>query len=237
MNKYRKTVIVTGAAKGIGKGIADKFLRNNFNVVIADIDDAGISKENFSYIKTNVSNYDDVKNLVNKTMDLYGRIDVLVNNAGICKDKIFENMSVEEWQKVIDVNLNGCFYCCKEVVPHMKNAGQGRIINIASLSGHFVNPGQANYGVAKAGVIALTKYLGVELAKHNIMVNAVSPGMIDTDLVQSIPAEILNQIIRFIPQRRLGKVDEVAEIVYFLASDMCSYVNGQIIQVTGGLKV
>lgn len=233
----KKVVIVTGGSRGIGRAIAERFNDDRHNVIIADVNEPVEHDQSCEFVKTDVSVVSSVSNLVKTIYEKYKRIDVLVNNAGICIDNSFEQLTLEQWHKVMDVNLNGCFYCCKEVTPIMKKLKKGKIINICSLSGHYVNPGQVNYGVSKAGVIALTKYLGVELAKYNIDVNGVSPGMVDTEMVRKIDPTILNKIIPYIPKKELGKIEEVAGLVHYLASDECRYINGQIIQITGGLKV
>jgi len=235
-----RRTIVTGGLQGIGESIVGKLREEGYFVIIADVNvkkEELKENEKLMYLHCDISDYHQVSEMMLKVKEKLGGFDVLVNNAGITKDVLFEKMSIEQWHDVINVNLNGTFYCCREAIQYLKLGNQSRIINIASLSGIFVNKGQANYGVSKAAVIELTKYLAVELAPYNILVNAVAPGMIDTDMVRKIDESVLKKIIKVIPQKRLGTVEEIAKVVSILADPELSYVTGEVIKVSGGIKV
>mgnify|MGYP003402579591 FL=1 len=238
-----KVAVVTGASRGIGKAAALALVTQGAKVVInyARSSDAAIAtvKEitdaggEAIAIQADVSQSAEVDNLIKTTLDKFGRIDVLVNNAGITKDTLLLRMKPEQWQAVIDLNLTGVFLCTKAVSKTMLKQRSGRIINIASVAGQMGNPGQANYSAAKAGVIGFTKTVAKELANRGITVNAVAPGFIETDMTHDLKSD---DIIQFIPLGRYGKPEEVAGTIRFLASDpAAAYITGQVFNVDGGM--
>jgi 3-oxoacyl-[acyl-carrier protein] reductase len=238
-----KVAIVTGASRGIGKAAALALVTQGAKVVInyarssdaaeatvKEITDAGGEA---IALQADVSQSAEVDNLIKTTLDKFGRIDVLVNNAGITKDNLLLRMKPEQWQAVIDLNLTGVFLCTKAVSKTMLKQRRGRIINIASVAGQMGNPGQANYSAAKAGVIGFTKTVAKELANRGITVNAVAPGFIETDMTHDLKSD---DIIQFIPLGRYGKPEEVAGTIRFLASDpAAAYITGQVFNVDGGM--
>jgi 3-oxoacyl-[acyl-carrier protein] reductase len=238
-----KVAVVTGASRGIGKAAALALVSQGAKVVInyARSSEAAIAtvKEiteaggEAIALQADVSQSAEVDNLIKTTLDKFGRIDVLVNNAGITQDTLLLRMKLEQWQGVIDLNLTGVFLCTKAVSKIMLKQRSGRIINIASVAGQMGNPGQANYSAAKAGVIGFTKTVAKELANRGITVNAVAPGFIETDMTHDLKSD---DIIKFIPLGRYGKPEEVAGTIRFLASDpAAAYITGQVFNVDGGM--
>jgi len=238
-----KVALVTGASKGIGEAIAVDLASNGADVVINySSDEEGANRvlqrvknagKRGLIIKADVSNFEQAKSMIEEIKKEYGKLDLVVNNAGIVRDRTLKNMSTEEWDKVIDTNLTGAFNVTKHAIEIMPDGGS--IVNISSVSGIQGNFGQTNYSASKAGIIGFSKSLAKELAKRNIRVNVVAPGFIDTGMVNGIPY-IRRVIIRFfIPLRRLGKVEDISKVVTFLLSDKASYVTGQTLRVDGGL--
>ncbi|MFN3550340.1 MAG: 3-oxoacyl-[acyl-carrier-protein] reductase [Endomicrobiia bacterium] len=240
-----KVAIITGAAQGIGKSIVKKLASEGANCVIVDVDlqnAEDTAKEIVSefavetlVFKVDVTNFKEVQNCVDETIKKFNRIDVLVNNAGITKDNLIIKMTEEEWDKVLDVNLKGCFNFIKAVSKYMMKQRSGRIINIASVVGLMGNPGQANYSASKGGLIALTKTLAKELAARNILVNAVAPGYIKTRMTDILSEEQKKKLQEYIPLNRLGEPEDVANAVWFLSIEESSYITGQVISVNGGM--
>ncbi|MBD1843898.1 3-oxoacyl-[acyl-carrier-protein] reductase [Cyanobacteria bacterium FACHB-63] len=238
-----KVAIVTGASRGIGRATALAFANEGASVVVNYASSSGAAEEVVAQIteqggsaiavKADVSKADQVDALIESTMEKYGRIDVLVNNAGITRDTLLLRMKPEEWQAVIDLNLTGVFLCTKAVSKIMLKQRSGRIVNITSVAGQMGNPGQANYSAAKAGVIGFTKTVAKELAARGITVNAVAPGFIETDMTHDLKAD---EILKFIPLSRYGKPEEVAGMICFLAaSPAAGYITGQVMNVDGGM--
>ncbi|WP_413467253.1 3-oxoacyl-[acyl-carrier-protein] reductase [Pleurocapsa sp. FMAR1] len=238
-----KVALVTGASRGIGKAAAIALVGQGAKVVVnyarsseaaeAIVQAITAAGGEAIALQADVSQAEQVDNLIKQTLDKFGRIDVLVNNAGITKDTLLLRMKPEQWQAVIDLNLTGVFLCTKAVSKTMLKQRSGRIVNIASVAGQMGNPGQANYSAAKAGVIGFTKTVAKELANRGITVNAVAPGFIETDMTQDLKSD---KIIDFIPLGRYGKPEEVAGTIRFLAADpAAAYITGQVFNVDGGM--
>jgi len=239
-----KTALVTGASRGIGKAIAIELAKQGADVVVnysRDEESAmGVVEEIKKIgckgiaIKADVSNFDDVANMFRIIKEKFGKIDVLVNNAGITMDKTLRKMTQEEWNKVIDVNLTSVYNVTKNALPLMQK--NSRVINISSIVGLYGNFGQTNYAASKAGIIGFTKSLAKELGKHGITVNAVAPGLIETDILKSMPNARREELARAIPLGRSGIPQDVANLVVFLASKNASYITGDVISIDGGLR-
>ena len=240
-----KVALITGATRGIGKEIALELARNGFNIAAncRNINDSlnEMKKEIESYnvkcefVEADVANFEQCEKMVKQTIEKLGKIDVLVNNAGIIKDNLLLRMTKEEFESVIDVNLVGTFNVTRHVIPYMVKQRSGRIINIASIVGVMGNAGQTNYSASKAGIIGFTKSLAKEVASRNILVNAVAPGFIRTDMTKSMTDEHEDKINELIPLKRVGAPKEVAKVVRFLSSDDSSYITGQVINIDGGM--
>jgi 3-oxoacyl-[acyl-carrier protein] reductase len=241
-----KTILVTGASQGIGKAIAKKFASLGANIALNDIalqeDNLKAASEEMKvagapeakYFLADVSKYEEVEKMMAGVQAEFGRLDTLVNNAGITKDRTLAKMTVEEWQIVIDVNLTSVFYCSKLALP-MIIANQGNIVSISSFSALRGNFGQTNYDAAKAGIIGFTKTLSKEVGKFNVRVNAVAPGMIESKMTDAMPEEIKAMVGRFISLGRTGKPEEVANVIAFLASPEASYITGNVVNIDGGI--
>ena len=241
----KKVALITGGTRGIGREIAKKFAKEGCNLVlnyVSDNTDVEKIKSEFNeygidvlVLKADVSVFSDCENLVKEAIEKFGKIDILVNNAGITKDTLIAMMKEDAFDKVIDVNLKGTFNVTKNVVPYMMKKRNGNIINISSVVGVVGNAGQSNYAASKAGIIGFTKSLAKELAPRNIRVNAVAPGFIDTDMTSVLSDKVKENINLQIPLKRMGKAQEVAELIYFLGSDKSSYITGQVIGIDGGM--
>ena len=242
-----KTALITGANRGIGKAIALMFASEGCNVAFTDLErnDAmeSLEKELSALSVTakgyasNAANFNDAQNVVNQVVADFGRIDILVNNAGITKDSALKRMTEEQWDAVINVNLKSVFSMTKAVQPIMWKQGEGSIISLSSIVGIAGNANQANYSASKAGIIGFTKSVAKELGIRNIRCNAVAPGFIMTDMTTQLPEALLEEWKKRIPMHRAGSVDEVAKVCVFLASDLASYVTGQVIPICGGLQI
>ncbi len=241
-----KTALITGASRGIGRAIALEFARTGADVAFSDLryDELAESLEKeltalgvkAKGYASDASSFADSEKLVNDVVAEYGKIDILVNNAGITKDTLLMRMTEEMWDAVINVNLKSAFNLTKAVQRHMLKQRSGSIINMSSIVGLGGNAGQANYAASKAGMIAFTKSVAQEIGARNIRVNAIAPGFIETDMTAKLPEEVKKEWAEKIPLRRAGKPEDVANMAIFLASDMASYVTGQVITVCGGMN-
>lgn len=242
----KKVALITGGSRGIGKKIAEKFAGNGYNIVInyvsektdvnkleSDLSQNG--KVEVLCIKCDVTDFNSCQEMVKKAVDKFGKIDVLINNAGITKDNLLMRMKEEDFDKVINVNLKGTFNMTKNVISYMMKKRSGRIVNISSVVGVSGNSGQANYAASKAGIIGFTKSVAKELASRNILANAVAPGFIETDMTDVLSESVKESIYSQIPLKKMGKPEEVANAVYFLGSDENTYITGQVLNVDGGM--
>ena len=239
-----RVAFVTGASRGIGRAIALRLSRSGHDIVIAspevennesvagEIRSAGGKAMTLDF---NLTSLDSIKQGVTAALEESGRIDVLVNNAGIAKDALAVRMKPDDWQLVLQVNLSGAFYTIQQVLPAMMRARWGRIINIASVVGQMGNAGQANYVSSKAGIIGLTKSLALEVASRNITVNAVAPGFIETDMTARLPQEVKDKMLAAVALKRFGQPEDVAGVVNFLAGDDAAYITGHVVNVNGGM--
>ena len=236
-------VIVTGSGRGIGRATAELFAAHGAKVVVSDIDqdvcneaaqEIGRLGGEVLPIVCNITKRDQVDAMMEQTVNKWGKIDTLVNNAGVTKDGLFLRMKPEQWDFAIDVNLNGTYHCTNSAVMHMRKTKKGSIINLSSLS-RTGNPGQVNYSAAKAGVIGFTKALAKEIGSMGIRVNCIAPGFVETRLTDAIPHKIRDEMIKSIPLRREGEPIDIAGPILFLASQLSAYVNGAVIDVNGGV--
>jgi 3-oxoacyl-[acyl-carrier protein] reductase len=245
MRLSNKVAIITGAGRGIGRASAVLFAREGARVVVADINKAAadevvteirtMDREALA-IQVDVTNAESVASLVDATITWAGRVDVLLNNAGITRDARLVKMTEDQWEAVIDVNLKGVWLCGRAVAPHMINQGSGSIINVSSIVGRRGNFGQSNYAATKAGVIAMAQTWARELGPAGIRANAVAPGFILTEMTSTIPEKVTNGIQEQTPLRRFGTPEELANVYLFLASDESSFITGTVIGVDGGLN-
>lgn len=240
-----KCALITGATRGIGKQIAITLAKQGYNIALnyrkeneelentkKEIEEIGVQ---VLAVKGDVANFENCEKFVKQVIERFGQIDVLVNNAGITKDMLLMRMKKEDFEQVIDTNLVGTFNVTKNVVPYMMKARSGRIINISSVVGISGNAGQTNYSASKAGIIGFTKSLAKEIASRNILVNAVAPGFIETNMTDVLKDDVKQEIAKNIPLKRMGTAQDVANVVKFLASDDSSYITGQVINVDGGM--
>jgi len=244
MSLEGRIAIVTGSGQGIGRAIAETLARHGADIVVADLD-PGRSQETVAAVtalgrralnlKVNVAVWDEVKGMVDQVVKEWGKVDILVNNAGVTRDGLLIRMKDEDWNLVLQVNLNGTFHCTKAVLQPMGKQRYGRIVNIASIVGVMGNAGQANYAASKAAVIGFTKTVAREYAARSITVNAVAPGFIDTAMTQGLSAEVKETLQKQIPLSRLGLPSDVAAAVRFLVSDEAGYITGHVLHVNGGM--
>ncbi|TCZ77131.1 3-oxoacyl-ACP reductase FabG [Paenibacillus albiflavus] len=245
-----KVAIITGGASGIGLATVRLFLLEGARVAMVDYnEEAGLQaveqlkseqfgeQDQVMFVKVNVAEASSVESMVNTVVERFGTLDILVNNAGITKDSMLSKMTLEQWHAVIDVNLNGVFYCTKYAAPHMVQKGKGKIINTSSIVGVSGNIGQTNYSAAKAGIIGMTKTWAKELGFKGVNVNAVAPGFIATGMTAAMPENVLEQMQAKVPLRRLGSPLDIAQAYLFLASEESNYVNGTVLEVDGGLAI
>lgn len=239
-----QVAIVTGGANGIGKATVKRFLAEGAKVVIADFDEKASaelekelnSKDAFS-VQLDVSNKESVQQMVEKVIDRFGTVDILINNAGITRDATLVKMTEENFQAVLNVNLNGVFNCTQGVAAHMIEKGKGKIINTSSVSGIYGNFGQTNYAAAKAAIVGMTKTWAKELGRKGINVNAVAPGFTLTAMVESMPENVVEKMKAMVPLQRLGTPEDIANAYLFLASEEASYVHGHVLHVDGAITM
>ena len=242
MNSLKdKNIIVTGASGGIGNSIVERLNQNGANILatgtrIEKLEELKKNFDNIKILKFDISQHNKIEEFIeNATKELGGSLDCIVNNAGITKDNLTIRMTLEEWSKVININLTSTFLMCKYSIKKMLKNKSGKIINITSVVGHTGNVGQANYTASKAGIVAMSKSLAIEYAKKNINVNCISPGFISTAMTDQIDEKFKEIIIAKIPSNRLGKPEDIANAVNFLSSDQSDYINGETLHVNGGM--
>lgn len=246
MKLMGKVALVTGASRGLGKAIALQLAKEGAQVVVNYAKSAEKAREvvatiqsaggNALTMQTDVSNFEEVEKMVDAIYEKFGRIDILVNNAGVNRDELLISMEKEDWNTVISTNLGGLFHCTKAVAKYMMLQKHGRIINISSIAGERGGRGQSNYAASKGGVNAFTRSVAMELAPKKITVNAVAPGVFETEMSSTVIRRAKDHILNSIALKRLGQADEVAKVVAFLASDDSSYITGETIRVDGGFK-
>jgi len=246
MSDSERVVIITGGSRGIGRAIAFRFADEKPRIVLLHYDpDDSAAKEALDRLtdegvqaeahRIDVSNRGEVDRLFKDVLDRFGRVDALINNAGITKDGLLMRMSEEDWDQVLSVNLKGVFNCAQAVIRSMVKARSGRIVNISSVAGQIGNAGQTNYAASKAGILGFTKSLAREVGSRGITVNAVAPGFINTEMTSSLPDKLKESFVQQIPLARVGEPEDVAEAVHWLCSEGSKYITGQVIHVNGGL--
>lgn len=239
MKLENKVAVITGGARGLGQAMAEIFVAEGAKVVALDMGEMTYSLEGVEGMQLNVADREACEKVYNQIIEKYGRIDILVNNAGITRDALTRKMTDEQFDMVIDVNLKGVFNLTRYVGPHMQQNGGGSIINISSVVGTFGNIGQANYAATKAGVVGMTKSWAKEFAMKsgNVRVNAIAPGYTMTDILKTVPQDLLDKFAAMTMLGRLGDPVEIAKVALFLASEDASYVTGQVIGVDGGMRL
>ncbi|PCJ27847.1 MAG: beta-ketoacyl-ACP reductase [Flavobacteriales bacterium] len=238
----KRVAIITGAAKGIGKAIAKRMVNENYMTILVDVDTengealANSLGSSVKFISCDISSENDVNSLFDSVKSEFGGVDVIVNNAGIIKDNVIWKMPVEDFDKVIDINLKGTWLMCKVAGTLMREQKRGRIVNIASRA-WLGNRGQSNYSASKAGVVGLTRVLALELGKYGVLVNAIAPGLIDTPLTQKLPSEVQEKLIQAQPTKSMGQPEDIANTVAFLCDLNTQFITGQTIYVDGGKSI
>lgn len=239
-----KVSIITGGARGIGYAVAEDFAKAGSNLSLCDVNEDNLAKAKVELEKlgvrvytqkVDVTKFPEVQDFVDKTLDKFSKIDILINNAGITRDGLLVRMGDAEWDAVLSVNLKGAFNCTKAVAKPMMKQRFGKIVNIASIIGIIGNAGQANYAASKGGLIAFTKSVAKELASRNINCNAIAPGFIQTDMTHVLAEDVKNTMLKLIPLGKFGAAKDVADLALFLVSETSAYITGQVIQVDGGM--
>ena len=244
MDLTGRVAVVTGSGSGLGRAIAYRLAENGAKIVVNDVvaEQGNLTVDTIKskngeavFSQTDISKWDGAKDLIEKAKDTFGKIDILVNNAGITRDMLVRDMQEDDWDKVLDINLKGAFNCCKFATPYMVEQKYGKIVNLSSRA-HLGNPGQANYSASKAGIIGLTRSLSLEFGRYNINVNAVAPGMVNTEGVKALKKYdmVVERALKVTPLKRIGEPEDVANLVHFLVSDYSSYITGEVIHITGG---
>lgn len=246
MSLNGRVAVITGASRGIGKAVALKLAAEGADLVVTatSLEAARMTADEIIQLggkalalKVDVSVTEEVESLFHKTIEEFGRVDILINNAGITRDGLLLRMKEADWDAVLDVNLKGAFNCTREAAKYMTKARYGRIVNISSVVGEMGNAGQVNYCASKAGMFGLTKATARELAKRNITVNAVSPGFIETDMTGVLSEKVRENLLQQIPLERLGQPEDIAAAVYFLVSAQSGYITGHVLSVNGGMHM
>lgn len=247
MSLEGKNALITGGARGIGRRICEMMLMEGCRISFIDMDEKGFEtkkelgdiygKDMVSFYKADITEEISTEKIIKDIIEKLGRIDILVNNAGITRDNLLMRMSLEDWEKVLKVNLTGAFICSKIVIRSMFKQRYGKIVNISSIVGVHGNAGQCNYSASKAGLIGLTKSLAKEVASRNINVNAIAPGYIETDMTAMLDEKVKERLLTAIPSGKLGSVDDVAKAVVFLSSDQSDYITGSVIGIDGGMGI
>ena len=244
LNIKDKVAIVTGASRGIGKAIVYKLVSYGCKVVLIsrNLDDLkkvekDLNTENVMSFQCDITNQQEFKVIVDKVVDLWGSLDILINNAGITKDKLLLRMNESDWVDVIDVNLKGCYNTIKVASNQMIRKKQGKIVNITSVIGQIGNSGQANYAASKSGIEGLTRSLAVEFGSRNININCIAPGYIETDMTKNLDKKVIQDMKSNIPLNKFGLTSDISEVVCFLVSDLSSFITGQVINVDGGMTI
>ena len=244
LNIKDKVAIVTGASRGIGKAIVYKLVSYGCKVVLIsrNLDDLkkvekDLNTENVMSFQCDITNQQEFKFIVDKVVDLWGSLDILINNAGITKDKLLLRMNESDWVDVIDVNLKGCYNTIKVASNQMIRKKQGKIVNITSVIGQIGNSGQANYAASKSGIEGLTRSLAVEFGSRNININCIAPGFIETDMTKNLDKKVIQDMKSNIPLNKFGLTSDISEVVCFLVSDLSSFITGQVINVDGGMTI
>lgn len=239
MRLQGKIAVVTGGARGLGASMCQRFAKEGASVIAVDLCEMTYEAEGVTYYPLNVADAAGCHQLYEDILAQYGKIDILINNAGITRDAMTHKMTDEMWDAVVDVNLKGVFNLTRYVGPHMESKGNGAIVNIASVVGEYGNIGQANYAATKAGVIGLTKTWAKEFARKGaaVRVNCIAPGYTMTDMLKTVPQELLDQFSAMTMLGRLGQPEEIAAAALFLASDDASYITGQVLSVNGGMRL
>ncbi len=241
-----KVAIVTGGARGIGKEIAAALAREGANICVCDVNEQALAETAGELeaggaqaigVKVDVTNFSQVEEMIQKVLDKFKKIDILINNAGITRDNLLLRMKEEEWDAVLGVNLKGTFNCTKAASKFMIKQRSGKIVNIASIIGIMGNAGQSNYAASKGGIISFTKSVAKELASRNINVNAIAPGFIKTEMTAKLSQELQDSMSKMIPLKRFGEPADVANLALFLVSENSSYITGHVIQVDGGMAM
>jgi NAD(P)-dependent dehydrogenase (short-subunit alcohol dehydrogenase family) len=238
----KRIAIITGAANGIGKAIAQRMVKDNYITIVVDVDRVNgeaLAEELGSssrFISCDISNQSDVDSLFSSVVQEFGGVDIIVNNAGIIRDNVIWKMPIEDFDKVIDINLKGTWLMCKVAGTLMRDQKRGRIVNIASRA-WLGNRGQSNYSASKAGVVGLTRVLALELGKYGVLVNAIAPGLIDTPLTQKLPQDVQEKLIQAQPTKSMGQPEDIANAVSFLCDEKTQFITGQTIYVDGGKSI
>ena len=234
-----KVAVITGGARGLGAAMALRFAEEGAKVIACDMSELSFENENVEGYILNITDVEAVNNFYNTVVEKYGKIDILVNNACITADAMTRKMTDEQWDRVMNVNLKGVFNLVRLIGPHMEENGKGSIINISSVVGVYGNIGQANYAATKAGVIGLTKTWAKEFSRKGaqVRVNAIAPGYVMTDILKTVPEDLLNKFKELTMLKKIGEPIEIAETALFLAADESSYITGEVINVNGGMRL
>lgn len=232
-----KIALVTGGSRGIGKEIVLKYAENGATVISGDLIDADYNHKNVIHVKLNVTDRDNIKEISKEIKEKYGKLDVLVNNAGVTRDSLLQRMTEDSWDLVVDINLKGVFNVTQGLISLLLKSESASIVNIASVVGVDGNAGQTNYSATKGGVIAMSKTWAKEFGRKNLRSNALAPGFIKTDMTHVLPEKLVETVLTQTPLQRMGEAEDIANAALFLASDMSKFITGQVIRIDGGLNL